>query len=272
LRIPAATFNTMLDAAEDFKSHLLNRRSNSAKRDTKTGIVIVRNQSGADRAQFDVMGISGVVVSPSQNYIEFANRFCFNAVLPTASHTSKFVVLQEPIKNGAMGEALIVGVTPVYITRPSGDSSDFAGVNSGQTILQTGLQGAQIIWEDSFTGTNAHLAVVRMPSGGAASSPTNIVIVNRVPLATDGAAGNITTNGSQVLDGSASPNGSLVLLRFQTTVADRGIWKVNTGGPWTKNTPFQPTLIIVSAGTNFIDTAWYTPDGFNYRIFGGAYG
>jgi len=163
LRIPAATFNTMIDAAMDFQRRSLNRGSSVVPPDTKNGIILVRNQSGADRNRFDVLGLSTVVVTPTENAQEFASRWALNAVLPAATHTGKFAVLQEPIKSGAFGTALILGVTPVNVTRPTGETSEIVGAKVGQTYLEAGLTGAQIVWEDSG-GTTPHLALVRMPA------------------------------------------------------------------------------------------------------------
>lgn len=153
----------MLDAAADFKNRSQNRGGSAVPVDTKTGIVVIRNQSGADRNRFDVLGLSAVIVTPTQNATEFASRYAFNAALPAATHAGKFALLQEPIKNNAFGRALIVGVSPVNVTRPTGEISEIAGLKSGQTYLEAGLPGAQILWEDTG-GTTPHLALVRMPA------------------------------------------------------------------------------------------------------------
>jgi hypothetical protein len=125
--------------------------------------VLIRNQSGSNRNRFDVLGLSNVLVTPTQNAQEFASRYAFNAALPAAAHAGKFAVLQEPVKSNAMGLALIVGVTPVLVTRPTGETSEIVGLKAGQTYLEAGLSGAQILWEDSG-GTTPHLALVRIPA------------------------------------------------------------------------------------------------------------
>ncbi len=153
----------MVDAASDFQRRSLNRGSSAVPPDTKNGIIIVRNQSGSDRDRFDVLGLSTVIITPTQNAQKFASRWALNAALPAATHTGKFAILQEPIKSNAFGLAMIVGVSPVYVTRPTGETSEIAGLKVGQTYLEAGLTGAQILWEDSG-GTTPHLALVRMPA------------------------------------------------------------------------------------------------------------
>jgi hypothetical protein len=65
LAIPAATFNTFVDAARDF----LARQHQQGQSGTPSGrhncIVLVRNDSGAGRQRFDVLGISGPLFDPA---------------------------------------------------------------------------------------------------------------------------------------------------------------------------------------------------------------
>ena len=54
LAIPAATFNTMIGAARDYQQRLQDREQTSFPAFRQSGIVLVRNDSGADRDRFDV--------------------------------------------------------------------------------------------------------------------------------------------------------------------------------------------------------------------------
>lgn len=58
---------------------------------------------------------------------------------------------------------------------------------------------------------------------------------------------NVTTSGAATIDGTAVATDDLVLLKNQTTAADRAVWKVSTAGAWTKQT--QPAEVIVRTGT-----------------------
>jgi hypothetical protein len=82
LAIPAATFNTFVDAARDF----LARQHQQAQSGTPSGrhncIVLVRNDSGADRQRFDVLGISGPVFDPASDEDAFKNYPAMAGVTP----------------------------------------------------------------------------------------------------------------------------------------------------------------------------------------------
>ena len=62
LKIQAATFNTFVDSARDY----LQRQQGTAQKPTQTfrqtGIVLVKNNSGADRGRFGVLGIDGPIL------------------------------------------------------------------------------------------------------------------------------------------------------------------------------------------------------------------
>jgi len=98
LVIPAATFNAFVDVARDYQE-----RQRSATRDglpdwRQTGIVLVRNDSGADRQRFDVLGVAGTVIKPTDNADAFKERVALKGVTPTAAHAGRFVILLEPEK------------------------------------------------------------------------------------------------------------------------------------------------------------------------------
>jgi len=107
LVIPASTFNTFVDAARDFQQRQRDR-SRDAERDFRqSGLVLVRNESGADRGRFDVLGINGPLITRQQNPDEFARRIAFRGALPAdpAHSGGRFAVLTEPVRAGATGRA-----------------------------------------------------------------------------------------------------------------------------------------------------------------------
>src|ERR1041384_2909091 len=113
IQIAASSFNTMLDAAQDYRNRGQSLEAEALRPSARAGIIVVRNQSGVDRNRFDVLGLSSILISPTDNFREFAARFAMNAVTTATTHTQKFCVLQEPVKNGGLGRAMIVGITPV---------------------------------------------------------------------------------------------------------------------------------------------------------------
>lgn len=118
-------------------------------------LCFVRNDSGNDVNASSVLGISGVVNSPTANLKRFKSALIFTGVTPlTASHSGKFVVTQKAIKKGNVGLAYVAGLCPVQVS--VGSTSDrFADVNNSDvTQLKSGSSGsAQILFAPSSTGT-----------------------------------------------------------------------------------------------------------------------
>lgn len=90
-----------------------------------------------------------------------------------------------------------------------------------------------------------------IPSVGIGST----VVVARVATASI-SSGGIPSGTSVSVDGSNATLNALVLLAAQSTAANRGVWKVNTGA-WTQHTTYTPTVCIVTAGTANTNTLWY---------------
>lgn len=64
------------------------------------------------------------------------------------------------------------------------------------------------------------------PCGGGSAAELLLEVVRLASTA------NVNPTGAATLDGSAVATDDLVLLRLQSVAGDRGVWKVNTSGPW----------------------------------------
>ena len=120
----------------------------------------------------------------------------------TADHTGRFVILLEPIKAGALGRAMLQGVTRVRLYVEEDQTVGFAAPTAGETgYLVPAASGAQVIWRVGGASTDPSdlkWALVRLPHAGAiageaqvASVTTSDAWVTRVtahPLAPDGTA------------------------------------------------------------------------------------
>jgi len=155
LKIPAGTFNTFIDAARDYQARQHQQGQGSRAAVRHSGLLLVRNDSGADRLRFDVLGVSGPVFDPAADEEAFKNQHALAGVTPTeAGHTGKFVVLLEPVAAGAIGLACAEGVCPVHIYVEDA-ALKFADVNNGTAAsLKTSRTGsATILWKAGSTGT-----------------------------------------------------------------------------------------------------------------------
>ena len=133
------------------------------------GVILVRNDSGADRARFEVLGIDSPVFPPDVMLASFQNDVVLSGLTPAlADHAGRFVVLLEPLASGAIGLAAAAGVVPVKVNVAGADDAfaDVADADASQ--LASGTTGAAtILWKESGTGAGKW-AVVRLGGGTAA--------------------------------------------------------------------------------------------------------
>ena len=186
LKIPAATFNTFIDAARDFQARTSNRGRNVEPGFRRSGIVPVKNASGTDCGRFSVLGIDSPVFTPPEGLESFQNQVVLVGATPSESaHAGGFVILLEPIADCEIGMACVDGVVPVQVD-VTDTEHEYADLDDGQTgWLASGISGsARILWKE--TGTGLKWAVVRLGvgcppalfpvavtvSGGSAGSPT----------------------------------------------------------------------------------------------------
>lgn len=188
LRIPANDYNAMIDAARAHRNDQVVGRVFDG-RIGEPDIVLVRNETGSDIGQFDVLAISGVVFDPSdpEALHQFKIQFVLSGSVPSTSRKGQFVIASEPIPAGKIGRAYASGVCPVLVN--SDGNSKSADVADGQTgYLQGGSGAAQILWRDN--GTGAQWAVVRF-GGGSGSGEGFLAVVAECPETESGGWGKI---------------------------------------------------------------------------------
>ncbi len=153
LEIHATTFNSFVDAARDFKERQRDRRSQPEPYFPDSGIILVANNSGADRNRFDVLGVTQPIIAPEANLIEFKRRPTFRGVRPEAQHKCRFVVLLEPVKANKIARAVIAGVTIVRlkVDDPLDTCCDIQPKKCD--YLKSSIDGsAQILWKQKNSG------------------------------------------------------------------------------------------------------------------------
>ncbi|HHK41407.1 MAG TPA: hypothetical protein ENJ50_03215, partial [Planctomycetaceae bacterium] len=162
LQIPAEAYNAFLDAARAERSRRHNQEQDSTPPFRQADIILVRNDSGATRARFEVLGISSPVVLPTTNLDQFKNQVALAGVVPVvSSHAGKFVVLLEPLEAGAIGRAWVSGVCPARVN-VADECHEYADVADGDaTALRSVPRGsARILWREG--GLGVQWAVVRL--------------------------------------------------------------------------------------------------------------
>lgn len=173
LQIPAQTWNTFIDVAEAFQrqQHAVRR---TPQRDLlNTGILLVRNTSGAARPRFGVLGIAGPVINPDDNLPEFQGQVALRGVVPTAEHVGRFVVLLEPLADGAIGRACVDGLCAarVEVASASDRLADCA-IGQAEKLVANPAGTARLLWVAPPTSGYPYTgwAVVQLGCGGSGST------------------------------------------------------------------------------------------------------
>jgi len=150
--IPAQTFNTFIDAARDYLQRRQNQGGDPLAEPRQAGVILVRNDTGEDRALFDILGLDGPVYGPEDNEEGFKFRYALKGVASTAAdHAGNFAICLEPIADGKIGRCLVQGVTPVKLNVLRDDHGFADVVDDGR--LSTAPEGAaQVLWKEDGTG------------------------------------------------------------------------------------------------------------------------
>lgn len=162
LEIPAAAWNACLDAAEAHRNGQNGPGGAGNRQFRQADIVLVKNSSGSDVTRFGVLGISGVVFTPTDSLPAFQNQVAVTGVTPTtADHRGKFVVCLDPIANGQIGRAWIAGVcqAQVDVTNVGHQFADVQNANR-VTLVSSGWGSARILYAPG--GTGAQWCIVRL--------------------------------------------------------------------------------------------------------------
>jgi len=181
LIIPAATFNAFIDAAYDFQQRQCSITQSHYRELRQTGIVLIRNESGADRERFDVLGVTGTIVKPSENADAFKERVALRGATPGVQHAGRFVVLLEPLAANEIGRACVAGVCVVRV-RMNDEGHTFAEVKSGQaTMLDSAASGtACLLWvqpPDERENPQIAWTVARLGGGGGGTTTAAFAMI-----------------------------------------------------------------------------------------------
>jgi len=170
LAIPAEAYNAFIDAARDFQQRTRHVGQQATPGYRSAGIVLVKNESGADRLRFEVLGLGDPIILPDADEQQFKNVVAFRGEMPDETlHKGRFVILAEPLADGAIGRAYLAGVTAVRLRLEDSAQKVEAAeiIDADATALQPAPAGsAAVLWHQEQTGDV--WAVVRLGNAAPA--------------------------------------------------------------------------------------------------------
>lgn len=175
LRIAAKDWNILADMS---RGHAFGRAEGGAETtDPTADRIIVRNTSGADLDRLSVLGLTDPIFSPTDNERQFAEPVVamVGGAPVTATHGANICVLAEPIKNGSLGEATLLGITAVKIN-VTDEGHATAAIDDGNTArLKSASSGPfHILWKEA--GTGLKYAWVYLAGGSGSAAPSSIIV------------------------------------------------------------------------------------------------
>jgi hypothetical protein len=179
LEITAEAFNAFLDAARAAREHK-QFGTEASQFFRQSGIVKVRNASGADRGRFAVLGLTEPIILPADNLSEFKRQVTFEGVVPVKNdHKGKFAVLLEPVADGKIGLAVVAGVVPVRLQVDPQQLYACAEIIDGSTqaLVNQPHGSARVLWVEA-AGSTERWAVVRLDDG---DHEAHVLITGNVP-------------------------------------------------------------------------------------------
>jgi hypothetical protein len=201
LTIAARDWNTLLDVAD---RHRRGELSALQGRASGAFAVRIRNDTGAAIPKYHACGLGdsihttgGTTTNPT-----WLQQFAFAGEVMDPDYLGRFAVAQETIPDGAIGNAVIDGITVarISVTHVDNDRVDVDTAASPGTALVSAFHGAgEILYRELPLSTGAQWSLIRI---GAFVAPLLKAVANE-DIAAD-AAGDVTIlwagAGSQVVE------------------------------------------------------------------------
>lgn len=165
------TFNAVADAVNRVNGRERNIAREPSRNVSNTGVIKVRNDSGADRDRFDILGVEGPIFERDDNDAFFKSSPALRGVVPQERHLGRFAVLQTPLPAGAIGRAVVSGwtVCRVKMEDEQHTAADVLPGTPGHLVSGGGIATLLTI-EPAAQRQTAEIAycVARLGGGGAA--------------------------------------------------------------------------------------------------------
>ena len=166
-KVKANTWNSFIDVAEHHKNHQLQLGSESLRSNSKSGIILVRNDNGSLLEQFMPVILDNLIIQPDdeEKEQEFKSRVpVFSGEKVSTDNKDKpFAILQVPLESEKIGKALLQGITPAKINIGN-ESHQYAKLDASELVSCSNGIG-RILWKQA--GTGAKLALLQLGGGGS---------------------------------------------------------------------------------------------------------
>lgn len=224
----ASTWNGFVDAANWVQQQQQNTLQNIQRLQNQTGMVLAKNVDSSDADMLGVVALTGIQIKPNgeqaeRTFIADVPFFQFERVTEDNKNQGyATAILQQPIKEGESGKALVMGVTPAYVNIQN-DNHGFAVADTSTSFgLKSSSDGdIKILWKPS--GTGKQLCMVAVGLGGATAyksifklqqKDNEIEIVNGADE-DDSNAGFVFCNGmfKEIPKGSVSASSGYVVIQ-----------------------------------------------------------
>lgn len=183
LKIPAAAYNAFVDAA---KHHIESREGNkfSGSQFARSQTLIkVQNKFGAPLEQFAVVKLGEAVITPANDLEEFKVSTLVECDAPTGASAGTMAILQEPLDEDAIGDAVVFGLSVVkLLVIVATDEAARAAMVSAETgYMEAADNGpAIIVWKEPIEEADENdllWGVVLVDQGGdnAGAIPHDVV-------------------------------------------------------------------------------------------------
>jgi hypothetical protein len=290
LTLSAATWNAVLEAAEHYSRRKLGAPQQApVENDPLTPAVrcMVKNDTGADLAEFSVVKITTPPILPTGRTLDAQGYPIFSGILIAAA-ADNFAIVVDAIPAGEMGRAVVMGLCVCTVNVLVAGDKFAVPVAGTSTLLNSATSSgpARIVWT-ATASTGSQLGIVMLTGAGAVPAASALDVRNTDGTAVDAnttsvrvnkATGHVVsgTGGTSQFDGldaSASQIGHVNLSpqavgKDVKTITDGHIHIARGGYYGTGNSGFIPAVnatilssysasIFVAGGPNTIKAATY---------------
>jgi len=264
LIIKASTFNAFIDAAIAHRRGRLGAGRTTGRHAGQNVVVPIKNNSGADRSRYDVLGIDGPLFDPATYPDSYKQQVALKGIAPAlGTHEGSFAILLEPVADGGIGQAAIAGLTIVKVNVPdsAAEAFDFAEIGDSQTgyLVKSATGTARVVTIEPGMGTK--WAVVGFGSAG----PSKLLSANHTDT---NAAAPAVAKGSIIVGSGDDPSVWTVLAiddngKVLTVVDGTAAWQTPGAGAELYATSIR---VKIPANTAAGEQDIHTDDWRNYQL------